>query len=137
MPLSSIFDFGGKQNVPVALGKNEIKIDGKTHLLDAIPFIDGASNRTLVPIRFISEALGAEVIWLPETRQVLIKDGEKEILLTIGSKEVLVNGEVIMIDCEAVILPPGRTYAPLRFICEALGATVEYDPETREIMIVK
>ncbi|SCY77315.1 leucine-rich repeat protein [Alkaliphilus peptidifermentans] len=126
-----------KVHILLTIGESQIKIDDEAYLLDAIPFIDGASNRTLVPIRFISEALGAEVIWLPETRQVLIKDGEKEILLTIGSKEVLVNGEAIIIDCEAAILPPGRTYAPLRFICEALGATVEYDPETREISIIK
>ncbi|SCY37565.1 stalk domain-containing protein [Alkaliphilus peptidifermentans] len=126
-----------KIHILLTIGESEIKIDNEAYLLDATPFIDVASNRTLVPIRFISEALGAEVIWLSETRQVIIKDGEKEILLTIDSKEVLVNGEAIMIDCEAAILPPGRTYAPLRFICEALGATVEYDPETREIMIVK
>ncbi|SCY77241.1 stalk domain-containing protein [Alkaliphilus peptidifermentans] len=126
-----------KIHILLTIGESEIQIDNETYWLDAIPFIDGASNRTLVPIRFISEALGADVIWLPETRQVLIKDGEKEILLTIDSKEVLVNGEAIMIDCEAAILPPGRTYAPLRFICETLGATVEYDPEIREISIIK
>ena len=126
-----------KKQIRLTIGKLETKIEDETHLMDAVPFIDGESNRTLVPIKFISEALGAEVVWLPETRQVLIKQEEKEILLTIGSKEVLVNGEIIIIDCEPRIMPPGRTFVPLRFVSELLGAMVEYDVETREISIIK
>ncbi|SMP68443.1 stalk domain-containing protein [Anoxynatronum buryatiense] len=124
-----------KKKILLTIGKQDITIGNEIHQLDAMPFIDGETNRTLVPLKFISEALGATVTWLPETRQVLITEGDTEILLTIGSKEVLVNGEMILIDTEPRIIPPGRTFVPLRVIGELLGATVVYDEVTREISI--
>ncbi|SET34525.1 repeat domain (List_Bact_rpt) [Natronincola peptidivorans] len=126
-----------KKQIKLTIGKLETTIDEAAYYLDAFPFIDGESNRTLVPLRFISQTLGAEVKWLPETRQVLITEEDTEILLTIGSKEVLVNGEMILMDTEPRIIPPGRTFVPLRFVSEILGATVEYNHETREISITK
>ncbi|ABR49921.1 copper amine oxidase domain protein [Alkaliphilus metalliredigens QYMF] len=126
-----------KKQIRLTLGRLETQIDDEIYLLDTIPFIEGESNRTLVPIKFISEALGAKVTWLSETEQVLIIEGETEILLTIGSKEVLVNGEIILIETEPRIMSPGRTFVPLRFVSEILGATVEYDEVTREITIIK
>ncbi|MEN1761624.1 stalk domain-containing protein [Anoxynatronum sibiricum] len=126
-----------QKRILLTIGKREIVLNNETHQLDAMPFIDGETNRILVPLKFISEALGATVAWLPETRQVLITEGDTEILLTIGSKEVLVNGEMILIDTEPRIIPPGRTFVPLRVIGELLGATVTYDEGTREIRIEK
>ena len=52
------------------------------------------NNRTLVPIRAITEALDAEVEWVNETRQVIITKSENEIILTIGSTKVLVKGKI-------------------------------------------
>ncbi|MEN1762213.1 putative Ig domain-containing protein [Anoxynatronum sibiricum] len=126
-----------RKKILLTIGNQDITLGNETHQLDAMPFIDGETNRTLVPLKFISEALGATVTWLPETRQVLITERDTEILLTIGSKEVLVNGEMILIDTEPRIIPPGRTFVPLRVIGELLGATVTYDEGTREISIAK
>ncbi|HZX47108.1 MAG TPA: stalk domain-containing protein [Clostridia bacterium] len=112
-------------------------VDGQPYTLEAEPFINAEAGRTLVPVRFISEALGADVDWVPETQQVIIRDGDTEIILTIGSATVLVNGTVQTIDCAPVILPPGRTFVPLRFISETLNATVEYDGDTGQITITR
>ena len=89
-----------------------------------------------MPVRFISEAMGAEVNWVPETRQAIITDEKKQIILTIGSKDVLVNGEKQTIDCAAII-NSDRTYVPLRFVSETLEAQVDYNGETKEITITK
>lgn len=113
------------------------KVDGEERLLDAPPRLDPEPERTLVPVRFIAEALGARVEWLEAERQVLINDGVTEMLLTIDSADVLVNGELEIIDCPARILEANRTYVPLRFVSETLGATVEYDHPTRGITITK
>jgi hypothetical protein len=94
-------------------------------------------NRTHIGIRFISESLGAKVEWLQASRQINIKDGDIEMVLTIGEKVALVNGLNVDLDSECVILPPGRTFVPLRFISETLGAIVDYDEESNIITIIR
>jgi hypothetical protein len=123
--------------IVLTIGGTDIMVNGEQYAMDTAPYINADAGRTLVPVRFVSEALGAEVDWVGETRQVVIRDGGKEIILTIGSTEVLVNGAQQTIDCAPEVLPPGRTFVPLRFAGEALGAQVDYVHETRVITIVK
>ncbi len=118
-------------------GHKPATLDGETYTLDAAPYVDTAADRTLVPIRFVSEALEASVDWKTDTRQIVIGDGGKEIVLTIGSPGVLVNGEKQAIDCAPAVIPPGRTFVPLRFISETLGAQVDWNAATREITITR
>jgi hypothetical protein len=126
-----------QKTIILTVGILPATVDGQPYMLNAEPFIDKAANRTLVPIRFISEALGAEVDWIAETQQVVIRDGDQEIVLTIGSRDVLLNGVKQTIDCAPVVIPPGRTFVPLRFISETLGATVDYDSATGRITITR
>lgn len=124
------------------IGSNVAYINGEKVNLDAPPFIDPQANRTLVPVRFISEAFGAKVEWDPEARKVSIKKDPSEhhgpvlIELWIGSKEVSVNLKKETIDVTPAIVPPGRTMVPLRFISEIFGSTVKWDPIKREITVV-
>ena len=115
-----------KNVIVLSINKLEASRDGKSFVLDAKPFIKPGVNRTLVPVRFISEGLGAKVEWLANSRQVKITDKDVTILLTIGSKTVLVNGRQTELDCPAEIVK-ARTFAPVRFISETLGAAVNWD----------
>ncbi len=103
-------------------------------ILDAPPFIDKSSNRTLVPVRAISEIYGAEVAWADKERKVTIKLGSKVINLFIGKKEATINGKTFILDCPPMIVS-GRTFVPLRFISEALGAEVKWIPSEERIVI--
>ncbi len=125
-----------QKEIVLTVGSLQATVDGVPYMLDAEPFIDAEADRTLVPVRFISEALGAEVNWNHEMQKITIKEDIKEIILTIGSTSVLVDGQVSTIDCAPVLIPPGRTFTPLRFISENLGATVEYNDETKVIKII-
>ena len=91
-------------------------------------------GRTLVPVRFISEALGAGVTWEDATQQVKITQGQKHIVLTIGRAEVLVDGTTFILDVPAQIIA-GRTMVPLRFVSEVLGASVEWSEEYYAVFI--
>ena len=124
-----------KTTIKLTIDKALVTVNNTELTLDATAFIKDTTNRTLVPVRFVSEVLGSKVEWLPETRQVKIINS-KEILLTIDSPEVQVAEEIITIDSPAEIVNT-RTFVPLRFVSESLGAEVSYNAKTREITIIK
>ena len=101
---------------------------------DAKPYINKES-RTVIPIRFIAEALGAEVGWVQETKTVVISKDNVTITLKIGSKMVFVNKEQIIIDTQAVI-KNARTFVPLRFVSETMNAKVEWIGKTKTVIIM-
>ncbi len=109
-----------------------ILLDGERLSFDVEPYIKG--GRTLVPFRGILEALGAEVIWNPTDRSVTAKSASTEVYLKIGSVDTLVNGDKVVIDVPAEITKD-RTFVPLRFVSENLGATVGWDGTTRTVSI--
>uniref|UniRef100_UPI00055015FA copper amine oxidase N-terminal domain-containing protein n=1 Tax=Alkaliphilus transvaalensis TaxID=114628 RepID=UPI00055015FA len=102
-------------------------------LPDAQPFVD-ANSRTQVPVRFVSEALGAKVDWNSSQQKVTVVLNDREIILYIGDKNYLVNGASQEMDTEA-LLKEGRTFVPLRFVSEALGANVRWDGAIRTVYI--
>ena len=123
-----------KNVINLTVGEKQIMVNGRVMILDVAPFIVPETGRTLVPVRFVSEALGADVDWQPEAQQVVIRDGDSEIVLAIGSSEVLVGGNSRILDC-APVIANNRTFVPLRFVSETLGADVDYNDATKEITI--
>lgn len=107
-------------------------INGKSKKMDAKPFIK--NNRTLVPLRFVVEALGGEVNWDGENRLVSVNSNGKNIELKIDSPIIKIDGKDIKID-QAAIIKGDRTYVPIRFIAENLDMVVNYINESREIEI--
>lgn len=92
------------------------------------------NDRTMVPVRIISERFGAEVGWDGEKSEITIVKGDKTIILTLGKAEAIINGAV-----EALDVAPeefnGRTMVPLRFISENLGMDVDYIAATEQVLI--
>lgn len=102
--------------------------------------VDGQDHRTLVPVRPIAEALGAQVNWLEEERQVEITAGEDRVVLTLGSAEALVNGQKMTLPggVPAMAARCGeveRTLVPLRFVSEQLHAQVEWDNDAYAALV--
>ena len=123
--------------ITLIIGDSAATVAGQLYVLDAPPYVDQQASRTLVPVRFVSEALGAKVEWEPANRTVTIEDSGKTIILTLGSLIVLVDGAEQAIDCAPATLAPGRTFVPLRFVSETLGAQVEYNDTTKQITITR
>lgn len=127
----------GKKSITLNIGNVSAKVNDTPYTLDAEPFINKKTNRTLVPLRFVSEALGAKVDWLVQSRQIKIEDGARQITLAVGSRQVLVDGVKSAMDCPPEVALHNRTFVPLRFVSETLGAKVDYNSQTREITITK
>jgi hypothetical protein len=104
----------------------KVFVDNQEVAFDTQPYIN-SDNRTMVPVRFVSESLGASVYWDEALHLVTIINGQDEIKMTINNKFILLNGASFEMDTEAILLD-GRTMVPLRFISEYLGATVDWDP---------
>ncbi|MBD0382470.1 copper amine oxidase N-terminal domain-containing protein [Paenibacillus sedimenti] len=99
------------------------------------PFIN-ADGVTMVPVRFVSEQLGAEVKWNGELKQVTIKDAltGTVIILTLDDKTASVNGSASQLE-SAAALHNSSTFVPVRFIAEKLGSKVAFDNATRVVTI--
>jgi thiol-disulfide isomerase/thioredoxin len=116
----------------LTIGSTQVKINDQLITMEAPPYIK--NGRTMVPIRIIAEAFCCTVDFDPPTRQITIRSREKSISLQIGSKSTLVNGKTMDLDAPPEI-KKGRTFLPLRFIVEALGAKINWNAKLGEIQI--
>ena len=117
----------------MSIDSTEAAVFGKTVTNDVAPII--ANNRTMLPVRFVAEALGAAVGWNAEERKATISKGGVVIELVLDSTTATVNGQPVALDSPAFV-QNNRTYMPVRFIAETLGAKVEWDAvEKRAILI--
>lgn len=105
-----------------------IEMNGRPIVFGEVnPFID-ENNRTMVPVRFVSEELGAEVFWDGESQAVTIKQDYDVIQLWMNNSLIWINGEYRQMDTKMVLnREHNRNYVPLRFVSQGLGASVEVD----------
>lgn len=127
----------GKVEMIFTLDKREYSVNGATKTMDVSPVSLG--GRTMLPIRFAADPIGAATAWDGTDRKVTIKLGNKEIQLWIGSNSALINGVSTPIDSENPDIKPiimnDRTMLPMRFVTENLGCSVEWIPASRQINV--
>lgn len=112
-----------------------VTVDGNTlqfPLQDPI-IIDG---RTLVPMRTIFEALGADVQWIDENgvKSIIASTDSTTINMTIDSDKFYVNGEEKILDVPAQLIND-KTLVPIRAVSESLGCSADWDNETKTVII--
>ena len=115
------------QRIVMQIGNTNIAANDKTKANDVAPFIVG--DRTLVPIRIVTELLGGSAHWDDATRTVTLYIDGKVLSMTIGK-------EIPGFGTSAVIMND-RTYVPIRYVAEKLGANVEWIAATQQIVIEK
>jgi len=111
-----------------------VVVNGRALIMDVPPVI--RDGRTFVPLRAISEALGADVSWRAADQTIIIIYGPNEIHMSIGSMVASLFGimPVAELDVPPFILD-GRTMVPLRAISELFGYDVGWDGATRTVTI--
>jgi len=118
---------------PTVVAAPTVNLDGRQLAFEVPPMID--NGRTLVPLRAIFETMGATVSWDQATYTATAVKGDTKVVLNIGSTTPTINGQATQLDVPAKIVN-GRTMAPLRFVGEAFGGTVQWNPETQLITII-
>ena len=142
--ISALFDNvtteGGENSEPevievkLTIGEKVGYVNGEAKELDAAPII--RNDRTMLPVRFVADSFGAVVLWNGATSTATVKTDDVEIKIVIGSPVAFVNGEDVLLDSPAFI-ENGRTYLPVRFVADKLGATIGWDGATSTATLTK
>lgn len=127
---------GGNGNlisISFKVGDEILKINGN-EVKVVKPYV--VNGNTLVPLRVITEAFGAEVVWEASDRSITIIYEDTTILLKLDNNEAVINDQKVTMAVTPVSVN-GTTMVPLRFITENFGAEVTYDNATKLITVTK
>lgn len=113
------------KTIILQIGSTAVLVDDQAIINDVAPVIH--NDRTLVPIRVITEALGGQVAW---------NEAAKEVTLTVNGKEIKMTiGKVLEKYGVAPVIIGGRTFVPVRFVADELGAVTTWDDATKTVAI--
>jgi hypothetical protein len=118
--------------VTLTVNKKAATLNNKPMTLEQAPVI--IQGNTMIPIRFVTEALGGTVSWDDAERKVTIKHGEKLLELWVDQQDVLVNGARVTAEVAPRIMND-LTVVPLRLISENLGWKVGWNPDGQVITL--
>lgn len=121
------------ETIVLTIGEKEAMIFGQRLEIEAAPMI--VDGRTMLPIRFVAEALGGSADWSREEQRVTITCGENTIVCYSGRTDATVNAAAAEMEVP-VLVEEGRAYLPLRFVTEALGGQVQWNAEREEVILI-
>jgi hypothetical protein len=110
----------------------QVFINGSKINAEVNPQINNGT--TFVPLRAIAESMGFKVSWNNELRKVILVKAVKTIELTIGSLDVVVNGNKVSLEV-APFITAGNSMLPVRFLAEQLGLLVNWEPSVNSVFL--
>ena len=122
-----------KQDAKFVIGSTTYTVDGVEQTMDVAPYVK--DGRTYLPVRYVGLALGVDaknIMWDSASGTVTLIKGDKVVQVTVGSKNMVINGATIAMDA-APEITNGRTMLPFRWIAWAFGANVEWDGATQTV----
>lgn len=109
-------------------------VDGVTLTLDVPPEVK--NQRTMVPVRAVGEAIGADVEWVQEEQKVVMTRAGSTVTMTLDSTTATVDGKAVEMDV-APYAVDGRTLLPARYVAEFFGQKVDWDGKNRRVLITE
>lgn len=126
--------------IKIPIGSNTVYVNDEEIHLNNLNFqsayIDEESQITMVPLRFISEIIGAKIEWLPNTKEIIITQDTKTIQMTVNLSKATINGKEFDLPC-APQIKEERAFVPLKFITQNLGFVTDWIPESKTIILYK
>lgn len=140
LSLQTVYTWKDGRWLPTSITAIPLNYDINVKLNDRYLFFDSEpiimNSRTLVPMRAIFEALGADIVWDPINNTVSAYKDSISVKVKINEKTAYINNIHFELDAPAIIVDE-RTLVPIRFVSEALGADVDWDPIKYEVIIKK
>ncbi|MFD2331466.1 stalk domain-containing protein [Cohnella sp. GCM10020058] len=128
----SVVEDGAQSNIVLQLGQKSATVDGKSVALDIAPLL--LNGTTYLPLRFVSDALGADIGWDQAAQKATVTGGGKLVELWVGKPDLLNTG-VRATAAATPILRSGRVLVPVRVVSTELGRKVGWDQKTKTITI--
>jgi len=136
-PDNNVLPVQDKISMLFTINKGIYMVNGESKTMDVSPIV--INGRTLLPIRFVADPLGAVTEWKQDEQKVTVTLGSTKLELWINNNIALVNGKSTLIDPNNLEIKPiivnNRTMLPMRFVAEKLGCEVEWLPENSQIQI--
>ncbi|TFE29019.1 phosphodiester glycosidase family protein [Cohnella luojiensis] len=120
--------------IVMTVGKTQATVDGVKVKLPGAPFVQKGTNTNYLPLRFVADSLGAQVVWNNKTKRVTVLRGDRMLELWVGSENMTVNGVRQPIAVAPIVIK-GSVYVPVRVISEQLGQKVDWASKTKTITI--
>jgi len=120
--------------IVMTVGKKQATIDGKKVTLPGAPFVQKGTNTNYLPLRFVGDTLGGQVVWDNAKKKVTVLRGDRMLELWVGKDTMTVNGVRQPIPA-APLLIKGSVYVPVRLVSEQLGQKVDWENKTQTITI--
>jgi hypothetical protein len=120
--------------IALRIGELAYTKNGGTMSFDVAPYMETSSGRTMVPIRYIAEAMGASVYWNNDTQTDTISLDGRSMNITVGK---LLPNDSNGNTMGMAALIHDRLFVPVRYVSEQLGANVSWDPSTSTVTITK
>ncbi|WP_445744657.1 copper amine oxidase N-terminal domain-containing protein [Paenibacillus taichungensis] len=117
------------------MNSKTLKINNKTTNMDTTPML--WKNTTYIPLRFLSEGIGATVKWDKKAQQVTVMAGNDTLKFWVNNNVMEVNGMKKNVGATVFVNKDGRTQVPLRFIAELLGWDVKWAQKDGSITLTK
>ena len=126
----------------IAIGSNVLDKVSKNvhtvHQMDTPAYVK--NGRVMLPLRYVAEALGLQVSWVPETKTVIIWDLTQRVEIPVKSNRIIVNGITYTSDVKPEI-KSSRTMLPIANIARALGlvdgSDIYWDQYNKQVTLTR
>jgi uncharacterized protein YjdB len=127
---------GSVYSAEFVMGMNNYFINAKMPgvQMDAAAYVDAQSGRVMVPVRYLTNALGAATQWDSVSQAVYVTKGSTTISMVIGSDTMSIDNKPCTMDA-APVIKDGRTYLPVRWIAQALNYQVQWDSQNQILVL--
>lgn len=133
LAFAPVTSFAMEKNIKISfvIGENKVSMNDEEIEVTASYIVD---DTTLVPLRVISEGLGADVNWDESENTITVEKDGNVISLQIGSTTATINGKAYTLPAAAEI-KDDTAMVPIRFISEGLNANVVWDKDTMKVTV--
>jgi Copper amine oxidase N-terminal domain len=128
------------KNITVfTVGSMNYTVNGVQKIMDVAPYIN-ANDRAMLPVRFAANATGISdnnIFWNAADQSVTLLRSARTVMMVIGSTTMWINSVQSVMDTVPVIIEPGRTMLPIRYVAQALDCEIVWDAAARTITITQ
>lgn len=122
------FTFAAESNIQLYLNGKKLNPEAAPRKINSI---------SMVPVRIISENLGAKVTWNQAEMKATVQKDDTLMQFTIGKKEAIVNSKNVQLEEAPLLVAPGTTLLPVRIVAENLGFQVDWDDPSQTVKLMK